>query len=100
MAMSSEEDIWNELRRLTVDLLRGALQELEHPHYERIQVLGKPSSKLVYLFLRHHQPQSFTSIRRTLRIGGNSVLRATRELTERGFVKRDERDLFWLSDRK
>ena len=96
--MEVGSDDWEDVvSRHAIDLLGKVGLESELMHYKRVKILGAPSAKLVYIFIRHHQPQSLASIRRTLGIGSNSVLRALRELTRLGFIVRDEEFLYWMS---
>ena len=95
--MAGEEEEWlGSLGRLAEEALRRARQESELGHYERIRRIKSPTGKLVYLFLKDHQPQSVASIRRTLGVGRNSVPRALEELVGLGYLVRDEEFLYWV----
>ena len=57
--MDVESDDWEDVvSRHAIDLLRKVGLESELMHYKRVKILGAPSAKLVYIFIRHHQPQS------------------------------------------
>ena len=96
--MDGEVGDWEDaLRRLADEALQRARLESELRHYERVRRIRAPTAKLVYLFLKDHQPQSLTSIRRTLGISRNSAPRALEELVELGFVVRDDQFLYWVT---
>jgi len=90
---------WEEaLERIVADAFRRARLEGERLHYERVRRLRAPTAKLVYVFLKDHQPQSFASIHRTLGVSKSAGLDAMDELVEVGFVVRDEEYLYWVSE--
>ena len=96
--MGGEADEWDDdLRRLAEEAVRRVRLESELSHYERVRRIRAPSAKLVYLFLKDHQPQSLASIRRTLGISRNSAPRALEELVEVGYVVRDDQFLYWVT---
>lgn len=66
-------------------------------HMERLRSLSRPSEKLIYLFLVQSEPQSFTTIRRSLSLSSGTVDRAVRRLLELGCVVLDEAYLYWVS---
>jgi biotin operon repressor len=66
-------------------------------HMERLRSLPRPSEKLVYLFLVLSQPQSFTTIRRSLSLSSSTVDRAVKRLLERGYLVLDETCLYWVN---
>lgn len=71
--------------------------ESERVHYVRVRRLRAPTAKLVYLFLRDHQPQSLATIRHTLGISKSAGQDALEELRVAGFVVQDEEYLYWLA---
>lgn len=66
-------------------------------HVDRIRSMAAPSEKLVYLYLMHSEPQSFTTIRRALSLNKVTVDHALRRLLGRGHVELDERYLYWVA---
>ena len=52
---------------------------------------------LIYLFLVQSEPQSFTTIRRSLSLSSGTVDKAARRLLELGYVVLDETYLYWVS---
>ena len=96
--MAGDEEEWlGALGRLAEEALRKARREAELGHYERVRRIKSPTGKLVYLFMKDHQPQSVSSIRRTLGVGRNSVPRALEELVTLGYLVRDEEFLYWVT---
>lgn len=95
--MAGVDDWDDELGRLAEEAVRRISLESELRHYERVRRIRAPTAKLVYLFLRDHQPQSLASVRRTLGISRNSVPRALEELVELSFVVRDDQFLYWVT---
>ena len=95
--MAGVDDWDDELGRLAEEAVRRVSLESELRHYERVRSIRAPSAKLVYLFLKDHQPQSLASVRRTLGISRNSTPRALEELVELGFVVRDDQFLYWVT---
>ncbi len=96
--MDDEVDDWEDaLRRLVDEALNRTRLESVFRHYERVRRIKAPSAKLVYLFLKDHQPQSLASLRRTLGISRNSAPRAVTELVELGVVVRDDQFLYWVT---
>ena len=86
-----------ELTLRAADLLREANEAHAMTHYKRIRALKSPSAKLIYIFTWHHQPQSFTSIRRTLGLGKSTVFRGLRENIGAGLIVRDTQYLYWIT---
>ena len=96
--MAGEFDEWELLlARLAEELGRRTRLESEKFHYERIRRLRAPTAKLVYLFLRDHQPQSLATIRHTLGVSKSAAIDALDELGEAGYVIRDDEFLYWLA---
>lgn len=96
--MAGEFDEWELLLgRLAEELVRRVPLEAERVHYERIRRLRAPTAKLVYLFLRDHQPQSLATIRHTLGVSKSAGQDALEELSGAGFVVQDEEYLYWLA---
>ena len=79
-----------ELLKRLGELLRVARERDELCHYGRIRGLRSPTAKLIYEFLRSHQPQTLLSIRHVLGVKRNTAPVAMRELLEKGFVVVDE----------
>ena len=95
--MSDEE--WLELvGALARDLAHSLREELYWAHYERLKVQRASSEKLVYLHLLRSQPQTFTSILRSLRLSSYTVDQALRRLRARGHVLQDHDYLYWVSE--
>ena len=95
--MAGEFDEWEMLlARLAEELGRRTRLESEKFHYERVRRLRAPTAKLVYLFLRDHQPQSLATIRHTLGVSKSAGQDALEELSGVGFVVQDEEYLYWL----
>ena len=65
-------------------------------HVERLRHLTRPSEKLVYLFLVHSEPQSFTTVRRSLSLSSSTIDIALRRLLTRGYIVLDETRLYWV----
>ncbi|GEM_PF-2636840 len=89
---------WDEelLKRLE-ELLHASRERDELHHYGRIRRLRSPTAKLIYEFLRSHQPQTLLSIRHVLGVKRNTAPAAMRELLEKGFVVVDEEFLYWVA---
>ena len=66
-------------------------------HMDRVRSLSRPSEKLIYLFLVHSEPQSFTTIRRALSLSNSAVDEALKRLLSRGYVVLDEAYLYWVA---
>jgi len=66
-------------------------------HVERLRHLSRASEKLVYLFLVHSEPQSFTTMRRSLQLSSSTIDGAVRRLMKLGYVALDETHLYWVS---
>jgi len=93
----SSADDWDEfVDALARDLVAAVRRKLYRVHLFRIRAMGAPSEKLVYLYLVFSQPQTFTSIRRTLSISRDTVDRTLKKLLEARFVFLDDRYLYWL----
>ena len=89
---------WEELvDALAKDLIPSIHRQFYRPHMDRVRGLGAPSEKLVYFFLVHSEPQSFSTIRRALSMSSRTVDRALRILLKSGFVSIDRRYLYWVS---
>jgi biotin operon repressor len=96
--LAGEFDEWEVLlARLAEELGRRTRVESEKFHYERIRRLRAPTAKLVYLFLRDHQPQSLATIRHSLSVSKSAAIDALAELREAGYVVQDEEFLYWLA---
>ena len=95
--MASEFDEWEPLLGRFAELVKRNRLEAERVHYERIRRLRAPTAKLVYLFLRDHQPQSLATIRHTLGVSKSAAIDALDELVGAGLVVRDEEFLYWLA---
>jgi len=65
---------------------------------ERLRELRSRSEKLVYLFLIYNQPQTFTGIRRGLRLSRDAVDTALKRLMVRGLLVHDEKFRYWVRD--
>ena len=65
-------------------------------YFNRLRELDTPAEKLVYLFLLMAQPQTFTSIRRLLRLNRNTVAKALKELVKHRFIVQDETFIYWI----
>ena len=92
------EGEWEEfVERLAQDLAIAMKRRLYMAQLERMRRLGPPSEKLVYLYLVQSQPQSFTTMRRSLGISKKTLARALRSLRRWRFVVLDERFLYWAS---
>ena len=97
--MSSRDDWDNFVETLAGELVSALMRRLYDFHLGRIRVLGAPSEKLVYLFLVLAEPQSFTSIRRSLGLAVKTVDRALRRLKASGCVMQDDVYLYWVGAR-
>ena len=96
----SSADEWDDfVEALARDLVSALRRRLYHFHLGRIRLLGAPSEKLVYLFLMIAEPQSFTSIRRSLGLAVKTVDRALRRLKASGCVMQDDVYLYWVEAR-
>lgn len=94
----SSADEWDEfMEALTRELVLALRRRLYDFHFGRIRLLGAHSEKLVYLFLVLAEPQSFTSIRRSLSLAVKTVDRALRRLKASGCVMQDDVYLYWVS---
>ncbi len=90
-------DDWdNFVETVARELVSALMRRLYYVHLGRIRVLGVPSEKLVYLYLVLAEPQSFTSIRRSLGLVVKTVDRALRRLRSRGYVAQDSVFLYWV----
>jgi len=83
---------------LARELVSALRRRLYGAHLDRLRGLGAASEKLVYLYLVLAEPQSFTTIRRGLSLGGRTVDRVLRRLRERGYVTQDVRFLYWIEE--
>ena len=91
------EGEWEEfVKRLARDLAPTLKRRLYMAQLERLQGLGPPSDKLVYLCLVVTEPQPFTGVWRDLNIGVKTVDRALRRLREGGYVVHDRAYLYWV----
>ena len=96
--MESEGE-WDALVESLAEALVPALRRrLKKPVFDRLRSVKAPSEKLVYLYLVETQPQTFTSIRRSLSLGRMTVDRAVKGLMEKGYVVQDARYLYWIED--
>jgi len=92
-------DDWDDLvEGLARELASVLRRRLYGAHLDRLRGLGAPSEKLVYLYLVLAEPQSFTTVRRGLSLGGRTVDRVLRRLRERGYVTQDVRFLYWIEE--
>jgi len=66
-------------------------------HVERLRHLSRASEKLVYLFLVNSEPQSFTTMQRSLSLSSSTIDVAVRSLLDLGYVTLDETRLYWVS---
>jgi DNA-binding MarR family transcriptional regulator len=83
---------------ILADELQGTLWIRRYgDHMERLRSLPRPSEKLVYLFLVLSQPQSFTTVLRSLSLSSSTIDRALRRLLDRGYLVLDETTLYWVS---
>jgi len=96
--LGSEEDWEGFVEGLARELASALRRRLYGAHLERIQGMGPPSEKLVYLYLLLTQPQSFTTIRRGLFLGVKTVDRALRRLRGRGYIVQDKKFLYWIKE--
>ena len=85
---------------LARELVLALRRRLYGAHLDRLRGLGAPSEKLVYLYIFHTQPQSFTTIRRSLALGVKTVDRALKKLKEGGYIVQDNEFLYWLRENK
>ena len=79
-----------ELLKRLGELIRAARERDELRHYGRIRRLRSPTAKLIYEFLRSHQPQTILSIRHVLGVKRNTAPAAMKELLGEGYVVFDE----------
>lgn len=92
------EDESSEIIERIADELQAALWIRRYgDHMERLRSLPRPSEKLIYLFLLQSEPQSFTTIRRSLSLSSGTVDKAARRLLGLGYVVLDETYLYWVS---
>jgi hypothetical protein len=96
--LRSADDWDNFVETVAREIVSALMRRLYDVHLGRIRVLGAPSEKLVYLYLVLAEPQSFTTVRRGLSLGGRTVDRALRRLRERGYVTQDVRFLYWIEE--
>jgi Fic family protein len=93
-----EFDGWDEeLLKRFGELLRVARERDELRHYVRIRSLRSPTAKLIYEFLRSHQPQTILSIRHVLGVKRNTAPAAMRELVDKGYVVVDDQFFYWVA---
>ena len=85
---------------LARELASALRKKFYRAHMVCIRRLGAPSEKLVYLYIFHTQPQSFTTIRRSLALGVKTVDRALKKLKEGGYIVQDNEFLYWLRENK
>ena len=72
---------WSRLVEGLADELQAALWVRRYrSHVDRIRSMAAPSEKLVYLYLMHSEPQSFTTIRRAMALNKATVDQALRRL--------------------
>jgi len=64
--------LWRDLR-MSLTRLYGL--DITGDHVDRVRSLSRPSEKLIYFFLVKSEPQSFTTIRRSLRLSSRTVVR-------------------------
>lgn len=92
------EGTWDELvKNLAKELAYYLKKEMYRAHYQRLKTQKTASEKLVYLHILHSQPQTFTSIQRSLGLSSYTVNQALRRLRDHGHVVKDSR-LYWVSD--
>ena len=95
----ASEGTWDELvRSLARDLGRSLREELYWAHYKRLKSQKTTSEKLVYVHLLRSQPQTFTSILRSLDLSSYTVDQALRRLRVRGHIIQDSSYLYWVSE--
>jgi len=66
-------------------------------HVDRLRRLSRASEKLVYLFLVNSEPQSFSTLQRSLSLSPSTIDGAVRSLLARGYIVLDETRLYWVS---
>ena len=98
MGYSGERD--DVVDRLANELISVLMRRLYGHHLGCIRLLKAPSEKLIYLYLVLAEPQSFTSIRRSLGLAVKTVDRALRRLRASGCVVQDEVYLYWIMRNK
>lgn len=94
MFSSPEEEVAEEI-------IEGLARELKKLIYSRkyfnnVRSLDAPAEKLVYLYIWICQPQTFTSIKRCLRLPGTTVARSLRGLKKENLITQNEGGLYWL----
>ncbi len=93
------EGTWDGLvKSLAKDLAYSLKKEMYRAHYQRLKTQETTSEKLVYLHILHSQPQTFTSIRRSLGLSSYTVNQALRRLGAHGHVVKDSSRLYWVSE--
>jgi len=65
-------------------------------HFDRLQSLGTPAEKAVYLLFLIAQPQTFNSTRRLLKFSADTVNRALKKLMASHYIELDENFLYWV----
>jgi len=93
------EETWDELvKNLARELAYHLKKEMYRAHYRRLKTQKTASEKLVYLHMLHSQPQTFTSIQRSLGLSSYTVHHALARLRARGHVVKDSSRLYWVQD--
>ena len=96
--MASEET-WDELVKSLARYLTYHLKkEIYWAHYRRLKTQKTASEKLVYLHILHSQPQTFTSIQRSLDLSSYTVHHALSRLRAHSHVFKDSSRLYWVSE--
>ena len=90
------EGEWEEIvERLARDLAPALRRRMYRAQFERMLGLRSSSEKLVYFYLVESQPQSFTTMRKSLGLGKATLSRALESLRRWRLVALDERFLYW-----
>ena len=94
---------WEELVQAIAQELKPFLQTTlwirrYENHVDRIRSMSAPSEKLVYLYLLISQPQSFTTIRRTMALNRRTVDQDLLRLMKLDHIHLDDRYLYWITE--
>jgi DNA-binding MarR family transcriptional regulator len=84
------------VERLAQDLASALRRRMYRAQFERMLGLRSSSEKLVYFYLVESQPQSFTTMRKSLGISKATLSRALQRLRGWRLVALDERFLYWI----
>jgi len=98
LAFSDRE--WDEFNEgLSWEIVRRLRAQLSPEKYmTRLQELRNMSEKFVYYFLIHEQPQTFTGVKRRLRLPDDTVDRALKGLIAKGLILVDDRFRYWVKE--